>query len=633
MFIYLRAYGYVCLTIYIFLGISIFIIASKKLTQSSKSTFLAQPILSRIYLIIFFISFSFSITYLIFFESMYSKSLWYYIFIGICTSTIFLASITIEDNLIKKLLPYLTFLLGLNILLSNFTVFPNGVYSSGDTHYQIYNIVLPIVENGYVPSGFTYSFFPIHQILVASLAKITGIELVFLYMSMVGLLYAASALFIYSLTNRIGASRFGITTMLLFLILPSIFYHGTHAYQFSYAFIFGTLLIYLTFVLTIYDNYNKNQNLISNRVNWAILQILFVGVIIWTHQFTSAVTFILIFIIGIIYSIISKNKANTRSFSHSIFFLCIVMLLAHWIYVSSVLKSLVMVFDVYLNSLFTVENYRVASSSLNSDNRFLRPIWLIFLDISGRGMLMMLGSMGSLYGIWKKNKFVFMWFTIGAFIGILISVGSFIKMPLLLGDRMFAFFEAMSLVYLATFGIMFLLERFGTRGLFFCSVIFFIIPIFSLGSTISGSETSLFVGDQPYIKFYDTDSDLQYRAWIKSTIPDNSNIWVSESWVLQYLDHVRFYGQLPINDQDEVADNLLELGNYVIFNKHDSVGLRVRGISEWEQINSIKNRNLSTVEAKSLHKRITKLNMSEIKRVTLQLGCIYSNGETNICLK
>lgn len=633
LFLKLKSYGYATFTIYIMLGFFIFIIASYKFAQSSKLIIQIHPTLPYVCLSTFFISFTFSIVYLIFFESLYSKSLYYYFFIGICTLAIFITSISVGGNSIKKLLPYLTLLLGFNILLSNFLVFPNGVYSSGDTHFQIYGIMLPIIENGYVPSGFTYSFFPIHHILVASLAIITEIDPVFLYMSVTSLLFTVSSLFVYSLINHVSDSRFAITSMLLFMIAPSIFYHGTHAYQFSYALPLAILLMYITIILTIPDDHNKNQNFLQNRVIWTMVRLLFVVVIIWTHQFTSTVAFVLIVIFEITYYIISKDNANTLSFNYSIFFVFIVMLLAHWLYVSSILHSLVRLFDVYYSSLFTTENYQVASLSLSSNSNFLRPFWLIFIDMSGRGIFMMLGSMGVLYGVWKKNKYVFIWFVIGALIWTLISIGSFIKMPLLLGDRMFALLEATSMVYLATFGIILLIERFGTKGLIFCSILLFVMPIFSLGSTISGSETSLFVGDQPYIKFYDTSSDLQYRAWIKDTVPDNSSILVSEHWVPKRLDTMRVYNQLPINDQDCVADNTLESGEYIVLNKHDCLGLRVRGISEVEQVELVKAKKISTIEAQVSHVRMTKLDTLEIKRVAAQLKSIYSNGETVICLK
>jgi hypothetical protein len=632
IFIELEGYGYLSLIIYIIVGLFIFTIASNKFAQFPDSIILVRKTFLYVCLILFFISFAFSIGYLLFFESLYSKSLWYYFFIGICTSTIFIISVTIGDNSIKRLLPCLTFVLGLNIFVSNFIVFPNGVYASGDTHYQIYNLMLPILENGNVPFGFSYSFFPIHQIFVASLATITGIEPIFLYMSATSLLYAVSALFIYSSINRAAGSRFGITAMLLFITAPTVFYHATHVYQFSYALPLGILLIYITMVLTMPDGYEKNRNLQQNRVNWKILHILAIGVIIWTHQFTSTIIFLLIVLLGVTNYIISKNNVNIPSFHYSILSLYIVMLIAHWMYVSSVLSSLVRIFDVYYSSLFTVENYQVAFSSLNSTS-FLRPLWLIFIDMSGRGIIMMLATMGFLYGAWKKNRYVFGWMILGSFLWTLISIGSYIEMPLLLGGRMLAFFEAMSIIYLATFGIMLLIERFGAKGLIFCSILLFVIPIFSLGSTTSGSETSLFVGDQPNIKFYDTFSDLQYRDWIKNMAPENSTVRVSESWVLQYTDNARVYVQLPINDQDQVADNKVLFGEYIVLNKHDSMGLRVRGISEHEQIELVKAKKISTVEAQASYMRITKLDISEIKRVISQLEHIYSNGENNICIR
>ncbi|WP_440946612.1 hypothetical protein ACSAZL_21670 [Methanosarcina sp. T3] len=515
-------------------------------------------------------------------------------------------------------------------------MFPNGVYSSGDTHTQIYKIMLPIVYTGYIPDGSTYSFFPIHHILIASLAKIAGIDSIFLYMSVASLLYAVSALFAYSLMCRAGESKFGITGMLLFITSPFIYYHSSHAYQFSYALPLGILLMYISMVLIMPIDCSNNQNFLRSRVSWTIVRILVIVVIIWTHQFTSTIIFSLIVILGIGYYIASKNNVNTSSFYFSIFsiiFLYIVLLIAHWLYVSSLLPSLVKVFDVYFSSLFTIENYQVASSSLSSKNHFLRPFWLIFFDTSGRGIILLLGSIGSLYGLWKKNKYIFVWLVIGTVIWTLISVGSFIRMPLLFSDRLFAFFEAMSIVYLATFGIVLIIERFGMKGLVFCSLLLFVLPIFSLGSTTSGSETSLFVGTQPYVKLYDTISDVQYRAWIKNTIPENSNIWVSESWILLSLDNLRVYGQLPINDQDHIEDDLLKYGQYIVLNKHDSIGIRVRGISEGEQLNLVKTESMSTIEAQESHVRITKLDFSEIKRTKSQLEHIYSNGETDICLK
>lgn len=630
LFIKLDSYGYVTITIYILIGLLIFIIVSKKFMQFSELTIRTQPTLSYVCLIIFVISFTFSIVYLRFFESLYSKSLWYYFLIGICTSVLFIMSISIEDGLTKKLLPFLTFFLGLNILLSNYIVFPNGIYSPVDTHSQIYNIMLPIVDNGYIPSGFTYSFFPTHHILVASLTKITGMEPVFLYMSVTSLLYAASAFFIFSLINRTGAPRFGITAMLLFITAPTILYHSTHAYQFSYALPLGILSMYTTMILTMPAKDDKNRNLLQNRASWVILQILAIVTLVWTHQFTSTIVFILIIILVVSNYIISENNSNKLSF-HSILILYITIFLAHWIYVSSVLSSLVQVFDVYYNSFFTAENYLVASSSPNSTS-FSRPFWLTFIDNSGRGILMMLGTMGFLYGIWKQNKYVFLWFTIGAFIWTLTSLGSFIRMPLLLGIRLLSFFDAISIVFLATFGVMFLVEKSKKKGITFCCLLLLLLPIFSLGSTAS-IETSLFRGDSPYVKFYDTNSDIQYRTWIKNTVPDNSNIWVSETWVLQYLDNVRIYSKLPVNDHDKILDNELIRGEYIVLNNHDSMGLRVRGISTEEQIELVREKRISTVEAQEKHMRIIKLDIFEIKRVISQLGHVYSNGETNICLK
>ena len=623
--------GYVIITTYLIVGCLIYLYSEyhNDLKYRYSPEYMSNTLWTYICLVIFFVCFGLSIVDLRFIESLYSKSIWYYILIGICSSCIFGGSISTEMTLIRKLTPYLVVLLSLNIFLSNFIVFPNGVYASGDTHYQIYNIMLPILENGKIPTGFIYSFYPVHQILVASLALITDIEPVLLYLSLASLIFAGSALLTYSLINRIIGHLFAVAGMLIFIVAPDIVYHATHVYQFSYALPLGILLLYITIILVV-DSNNMKYNYFQTRISWIILHILTLIALIWTHHYTPALVFSLMIIL--VFAILFlKSNSYITSFCYTAPLLFIVILFAHWTYVSSMLSIGVNVIQVYFSSISNLENYQAPLSGLASAS-IEKPFWLNFFDFSGKGMIMMLVTIGSLYGLKEKNQYVFIWFLWGVFIWFIISIGSFLKIPLLLGARMLTLFWGISGSTLSAVGIMLLIKRFGKKGFIFSIFFIFLISFFSLSSTFAGTETSLFVGNAPYLKLYDTSSDIQYRSWIKNLVPNNSIIMVSESWVPQCLDEKNNYFQLPIDDEDRINTTGLININYIVLSKYDCKGVRVRGIDAMEANTIVKEGSMTTVEADKLRMRQIKLDPSDVRQVISQRELIYSSGEINIII-
>lgn len=625
--------GYITLAIYSIIGILIYLaITPYKFKQSSEYN--TQPIWMYIGLILFFVAYGLSIAYLRFFEPSYGKSLWYYILIGICTSSIFLISQLNKETHLKSLLPFLVVLLGLNIYLSNLIVFPHSAYASGDTHWQIYNMVLPIIENGGIPLDTTYTFYPHHQINVAALAMTTGLDPVLLYLSAIGILYAISALFIYLLGRRILDSKFGIVSMLMYLIAPEIVYLATHAYQFSYALPLAIIVLFCTTLLLLPDSSEKMHNSIPHtRVSWIILYIIFFIALVWTHYYTSLLVLLCIFILFLVVAFILKSDGNIRSFCYTTLSLYGVVLLAHWMYAATTLATAINVLTIYHASLFSPENYQSALlGPISSSN--VQPFWLIFLDISGKGVMFMLTIVGALYGMWRKNIHVFALVVYGIFGWTLISFGCLIQMPLLQRDRLMALLLAISIVYLAALGCTVLIKRLGKKGIILCCLLLFIMPSLCLGSAYAGTETSLFLGETPSLKLYDTSADLQYRAWIQRTVPAGALTRVSEAWVPQFSDKARIYTELPINNQDQINVSKLEFGEFLVLSKHDfSGGLRVRGLSEQERVQSITEGQMTTVEAYSHYSRMMKLGDSELNRVNSQLGRVYSNGETNLFVK
>ncbi|AKB76262.1 hypothetical protein MSLAZ_3001 [Methanosarcina lacustris Z-7289] len=628
-------YSYATLCLYLVFGIILYI--SIIYSEVEKLTLLTfdkngQSTWIYFYLSAFFISFSSSIFYLRFFEDLYHKSLSYYLLIGICSSCIFLILMSYQKRFFEYVVPILIVFLALNIFLSNLIVFPNGVYASGDTHYQIYHLLLPILQNAQIPLNEGYSFFPLHQIFVASMSLISGADPIFTYKFAPGFIYAVSSLFIYSLGKKLIGSRFGIISMLLYILSPEIVYHATHAYQFSYALIIGILFLYILESLILPANTIMNNQPSHQKMSWIILHILILIAIIWTHQFTSMVIFVMTILLLIVALFIFEIDSKNIYFYLDIFLLFLIMLFAHWMYVSNVFPSLMRITDLYYVSLFSPENYQ-ASISTQIINSVAQSFWIDFLNTSGKGLLFLMASVGSLYGLSKKNSYTFLWLVWCIFIFSLVAFGSFIDMPLLLPGRMLSFFWAISVVYLSGLGVLFLAKKFKGNCLIFCCLLLFITTILTLGSTSSGTESSLFKNEES-IHLYDTNSDLQYYSWIQTKVPENLHIMVSKSWVLQNYDKMRIYSELPTNSQYNIEITELKINEYIIFNIDDTTALRIRGTSEQERISSsTASTNMTTVDAKNAQLIYKNIDIFEFNKMVSKLNCIYSNSKTSICIK
>lgn len=574
-----------------------------------------------ILLIIYVICYTFSIIYLWYFEALYSKSFIYYFLIGVCASLIFLVTFSECGSCTNLFAPLMVVFLGFNIFLSDFVTFQNGLYASGDTHSQIYRMLIPIVQNGVIPTNELYSFYPIHVICVYIISSITNLDPIKLYLYANGIIYPLISLFLYSLSAHLFNKKVGILSMLFFITAPNIVYHATHAYQFSYSFPLSVVILFVI-LLSVYYRYENNV-VQQKMLSFAILLILLMSTIVFTHHFTSIVVVILILILYFV-SVICLREATKVKFLRNTLLLYLALLFFHWLYFSSTLSLLVTVIDVYINSLFTPENYQyvILDSSISNYRNFS----LIFLDSVGTSLLFLVGTIGFHYGLLQKNKYVLIIAFWGAFIWGLASVGSFIKMPLLLGGRLLTFVWGLSLVFLASLGIVVIVNKKRLLGLVCCCLLILIISISNLGNTVSGPETSLFIGNQPYIKLYDTQSDLEAYMWIKQNIPDNSHIKVAESWVPQYMDTNRIYDELPFDILNNLDTTQIENNSYILLTDSYSSGIHIRGISEADQLSLVTSNQKTPAVAEDLHVRLLKIEYSELLIKTYGFDSIYSNG-------
>ena len=105
----------------------------------------------------------------------------------------------------------------------------------------------------------------------------------------------------------------------------------------------------------------------------------------------------------------------------------------------------------------------------------------------------------------------------------LLGVGLFLSLGFLLPDRMYPFLQIFCLVFLGSFGILWLYNSSPpkTRPKIVGAICILVVlmSFFSLASIINGFETSLFVGNEvAYQKSYTTSQEVSFNTWINSFI-------------------------------------------------------------------------------------------------------------------
>ena len=629
IFVKLNYVQYAILCVFIIIGLLLYVYIAPHnfidLTKKNISGMYTNLIIS-----LFMLSFCSSLIFLHEFESFYNKSVFYYFLVGICASCLFLLSFNKNDYM-SKILPFLVVLLALNIFLSNYIVFPTGTYASGDTHFQTYNLVLPMINDGKLPLGNVYTFFPNHQIYVASISIITNLNPVLLYRYLDGIIYGVVSLFFYLLGNRLFNKQVSILCSILYMLSPDVVYHATHAYQFSYAAPIGVLVLFLTLFLSVPEEGNERISYI--RVKFVTLLILLTFALIWIHQFTSAVIYALILLEVVILNVFCILR-NIRPALNKILLIYVLLMLTHWMYVSARFSKIIDVLNVYSSSLLASENYQAATMLSQVSSSSAVPFSIQFFEILGTGILFAFVIIGAFYGLRSKNIHIFIMASWGLVIWVLVGAGRFIEMPLILGTRLLTIFWMVSIAPLASLGIILFIEKFKTKGLIICCALIIVLSISNLGSINAGSETSVFAEEQTHVKLYDTERDILSRLWITNNVPLGSHIETTESWIPQYLDSNKVYSDFFYDvDEGSIVIDQMNKGEYFTISYLVNSGLRIRGIEENAQISAVKSGDLTTVEAKQMYTQIVDINSSVLFDATDSLNKVYTNGELTTCFK
>lgn len=551
---YLKFYSYIFLVIFAAIGSMIFIIIDR-FSIEDNSTFyfdLSDVRLNRLRLvtsILFFLFIGLSLLELL--NGFYTKTTLYYIYISLCAGLIAVEILFIRTekqgafNLIKS------FLLALNITLSNQILYPKGI-GLPDLVIHLNQMVIPIVNSGYVPTS-VYQYFPCHHILVAASILICHLDPKMMYLYLGGFLISSGIFFIFIIGRKFVDLQFGLFSSLIYTCLDYLLMYGSHPIHQSYNYFLSVLLF--SIILYIFNN---------RTPRFVILYILVIISIVFTHHLSAIITLFLLASIEIseflsntkfgfshklligsgktgTNSIIGRNKnkflrtvftvtrsqnpkSNDPDTHHfTLFRLFVIVLLGQWIYYSQLFNSFVGILQAY-NAAFTHSGQSLMTPM--AYDQISRNT--IFINSLGSSILIFFAVIGFLYFIRRMSFFRRSVIISTILLAFLLLIGILYKQVGLLPDRIYPFLQLFGLVFMASGGVQWILNRkiIKKQNLKFVSVIFLIacLSFFSCSSTIAGFETSPFTGNEiSYYKLYDTPQESLSNHWISQYV-STSNV-------------------------------------------------------------------------------------------------------------
>jgi len=570
LFLYFRNYlSYIFLSIAAIIGLIIFIILSKyfnnnRLSELESDLLYQKPsFFITISSIFFFISYSLSLLTLP--DGFYSKTILYYLFVSICAGSIATEIIFVESKYIWKVNLFKSVLLFLNLSLSNQLVYPLGI-GNPDNFYHVFNIVVPIIEQGRIPLGYTYTYFPIHHLLTSIVALITSFSPSVTYNYLGSTVMSLGPMFAFLVGRKILDRRVGLLSALGYCCSDYLIYWGSHPVQLS--FIYPMILLIFMIILYIFKDRNSK---------FILLYLIICINIVFLHHYSAMMLFFIMISIMFI-EFIKKTKQKKyiiKSFSLSVIF--IIMLLGQWMYYSNIFGGFINIIVIY-NNAFTSD---ISSNVVSQTYYDTFPIKTLFLNEIGSCILIAFSVIGFFYLL--RNRFLFGDIIAALFVCLigLIGIGAVINVPFLLPNRIYAFLQELSMVYIMSICIVWILNNKNSLKIWVVLLII-IFQFFSASSTIAGFETSPLVGDQAYWKFYETPFERNSLKWINESSSENSSIFFNPSFVSSLQNEYEIWPIKETNGRISVDLDNVTVHSYILFSNFDvNPGFRYGRVSNY----------------------------------------------------
>jgi hypothetical protein len=552
-FLYLRLFSYIFIIAFTILGVILFISLNikGKETADISITINNSHQLKLILNILFFSFYGLSLITLV--NSFYTKSILYYVFISLIAITIAAEILIVTSKGEGIINLFKSYLLGLNLFLSNQLVFPFGL-GAIDAAGNIFRkeiSVTTIIDSGNIPLGHTYSYTPLHFILVAANSIISSIDPAPMYFLLGGVVVSLGSIWVFLIGRKFVNLHFGLFAALLYPSLDYLLFFGSHAHQLSYALLFAIM----AFAISLYKIEKSDQRL-------GILILIFFFTLIFTHHLSSVYYFFILtsMLTVEIMDYFGSSNSNSKFVFNTLFLLFLVGMVSHWMYVSGLINTFANTLNTYID-FFTLERETVRITIYDT-----LPVKTIFLNTIGSGILMMLSIIGILSFFY--NPSFFKKIIMGIFIVLISIIGFDIVTPghFIMPQRLYVFLDALALVYLASCALLVLSQRRYTRPFVF--ILTGSLVFFSSTSTIAGFETAPFLGETGYFKAYDTPFEKFTEEW-------------TGAYVNETIGGIRFKGQnVDLENMENESYILLNQFNFINgFGLHRPGTARLSGFS------------------------------------------------------
>ena len=548
--------------------------------------------------ILFFIIYSISLLAIL--QESYTKSILYYLCISVCAAILIFEIFTVKSMFSRYVTFFQTFLLSLNIVFANHLIFNNGI-TQPDYGFHI-NFVSEILATGHITTFHEYglvNIFAAHHIFASEVTLLTGGNPLSIYLLLGSLLIAIGVLFVFIIGKRFVNFQFGLITAVLFTCLDFYLMEGEHPEHVAYC--FGIALVCVTIILFMYR---------SRKPAFYLLFVLSAGAMVLTHFLTAIIVFVTIFSLVFIdiFNIIRTKERSLFSifivaiFSIFLFAIFYVMSSNNPVhYVSYYIGPLHIKIETLLSNFFTtlsptvslpvtqipvtpmpvtpipvtpipvtpipvtpipvtpitVTPTPITPPPYGAPTAYdTLPIITLLENTLGSSILVLVSILGFCTLLKKRSWFGNYTIINAILISFLLGFGILFPMALLLPDRLYPAVQIFGLVFLGTFGILWIYNSFPIKNksivvLCIC-ILVGIMSFFSLASIINGFETSLFVGENvAYPKLYTTSQDVSFETWHNSFIQNDK----------------RKILPLPI-DNNGIIDTVNQPGNaYLIFDR------------------------------------------------------------------
>ena len=508
----MQSFSFFFMVLYALLGLILYIILKNRYIGNKNESITLPPshtssrTLRHIASIVFFVCYALSMLSLL--QGFYSKSPWYYVFIAVCTATVASEILLISTerqgrfNLIKS------FLIVLNITLSNQIVFPQGI-ALPDFGLHFNGFVLPILETGFVPTGI-YEYFPCHHILSAITILSSGSDPKMTYICVGGFLVCLGILFIYLIGKKFVNLKFGLFAAVLFPCLDYYIMYGSHPEHQAYNYAFSVILLAL--ILYFYTSQDRR---------FLPLCMLTMTMMVFAHHFSAMIILILVGSLLLVEIFQRYVDPRYRIRLWPVFSIYGLILFAQWIYYSKLFGSFLSIIEGYTNAFQDVSGHIVGQTVYD-----LIPLSTIFVNTLGSSTLLLLSVIG--FVVYFKRHSLFNRFVVmtTVMLTLLLGVGMMLKQVALLPDRLYPYLQVFALVFLAAEGLKFLLASTKPLALKFVGLftIIMVLSFFSCSSTIAGFETSLFVDEHlSYPKLYTTPQETNFDQWCADHVAESAH--------------------------------------------------------------------------------------------------------------